>query len=250
MLTTVSAGHDRTPRSEAISFGASRIHALFTSLVTFGVAAWALGAAIDERLRPGAGVVRRPRAPASYASLAFPRVPSVVAVQPDRTCCDAANGACSDGWNVFTRLFGAFDLVVWCLFFFPLLLARPCLVLAVGLADGGSLALPDPVAYGLGAVLLVPSLYTLWSVQRYFGMLRAAGRGPFPPAVPGHAAGHPGRLREWTPNAMYVLAFLGLWAIAFLTRSHLALAAVAFQHAYIWVHHLCTEQPDMALLHS
>ncbi len=43
---------------------------------------------------------------------------------------------------LFSRLFGKYDMVVWGVIFFPLLLSRPLLTLALGLADYGSLALP------------------------------------------------------------------------------------------------------------
>ena len=33
-------------------------------------------------------------------------------------------------------------------------------------------------------------------------------------------------------------------------RTRLGLVAALFQHAYIWVHYVCTEQPDMARLYG
>jgi hypothetical protein len=62
-------------------------------------------------------------------------------------------------------------------------------------------------------------------------------------------AGHTwhGQLRH-----LLLLAALlpGAWAIALLTRSQAALAAALFQHAYIWVHWYCTEQPDGVVLYG
>ena len=55
---------------------------------------------------------------------------------------------------------------------------------------------------------------------------------------------------RYSSNAMYALVFLGLWAIALLTRSQAALAVALFQHAYIWVHWYCTEQPDGVVLYG
>jgi hypothetical protein len=49
---------------------------------------------------------------------------------------------------------------------------------------------------------------------------------------------------------MYLLIFLALWAIALYFRSHAALVAALFQHAYIWVHYGCTERPDMELIYG
>ena len=49
----------------------------------------------------------------------------------------------------------------------------------VGLADPSSLALPRWLQLVFGLGLLVPSLYTLWSVARYFGFRRALGADHF-----------------------------------------------------------------------
>jgi hypothetical protein len=101
----------------------------------------------------------------------------------------------------------------------------------------------------VGVVLLLPAGYTLYSVQRYFGMGRAAGGDHFRESYRQLPMVRQGAF-AWTPNAMYVLAFLGLWAVAFLTRSHLALVAAVFHHGYIWAHYLGTEAPDMAYLYD
>jgi hypothetical protein len=153
------------------------------------------------------------------------------------------------GWQVFTRLFGRHDLAVYCGGFFPLLVLRPLLVGCVGWADRGSLALPDWLVTSCGAVLLVPAAVTGYSVARYFGMARAAGGDHFRESYRNMPLVNRGAFR-WTPNAMYTLAFFGLWAIAFLCHSHLALVAAIFQHGYIWAHYLSTERPDMEMLYG
>jgi len=55
---------------------------------------------------------------------------------------------------------------------------------------------------------------------------------------------------KYNRNAMYAYAFLVSWGIAFLTGTIAALAAAAFQYAYIWVHMYCTETPDMRLIYG
>jgi len=55
---------------------------------------------------------------------------------------------------------------------------------------------------------------------------------------------------KYSSNAMYAFAFLLFWAIALLTGSRAALASALFQHAYIWVHMYCTENPDMEIIHG
>jgi Phospholipid methyltransferase len=49
---------------------------------------------------------------------------------------------------------------------------------------------------------------------------------------------------------MYTFGFFGLWVIALFARSHAALVGAVFQHAYVWVHYVCTEQPDMEVLYG
>ena len=153
------------------------------------------------------------------------------------------------GWGVFTRAFGRYDLAVHAAVFGPMMLARVLLVVAVGLADPSSLALPRWLQLALGLGLLVPSSYTLWSVGRYFGFVRALGADHF------RASYRTGGLVDegafaWTPNAMYTFALLGLWSIAFLLDSQAALVAAIFKHAFVWAHYLGTEEPDMELIYG
>ena len=153
------------------------------------------------------------------------------------------------GWGVLTRIFGRWDLTFWGLVFMPFLVARPVLIVCLAVADSGSLMLPRWLCLTFGAALLAPTLFTLWSVVRYFGIPRALGGDHFRlryRRMPMVRAG----AFAWTPNAMYLIAFLGLWSIALLARSHVALVVALFQHAYIWVHYFCTEEPDMRLMYG
>jgi hypothetical protein len=152
-------------------------------------------------------------------------------------------------WQTLTVLFGRNDFSVFCAIFFPLLVARPVLVFTVGWVDRGSLALPTWVSFSCGFVLLLPSLMAGYSVMKYFGVARAAGGDHFREQYRQMPLVRKGAFR-WTNNAMYTLVFFGLWSIAFLLQSHLALVAAIFQHGYIWVHYLGTEQPDMDLLYA
>jgi hypothetical protein len=152
------------------------------------------------------------------------------------------------GWRLFTRTFGRADFAAYNALFVPFILGRPLLLAAAAAANAGTLAMPRPLALGLALVLTAATLHTGWSVARYFGFARASGGDHFrreyrdmPLVLQGVFAS--------TPNAMYTFGFLGLWAIALFWRSHAALVAALFEHAYIWVHYVCTEAPDMELLH-
>ena len=153
------------------------------------------------------------------------------------------------GWGVLTRLFGHRDLLVWGSIFIPLLIARPLATLGIAIADRGSLALPFWLSISLAVVLLVPATYAMYSVIRFFGIPRALGGDHFRLRYRRMPMVRKGAF-AWTSNAMYLLVFLGLWSIAFITRSQVALVAALFQHAYVWVHFYCTEKPDMDLMYG
>ncbi|WP_254766649.1 methyltransferase [Salinilacihabitans rarus] len=153
------------------------------------------------------------------------------------------------GWGLFTRLFGRHDLTVHAALFTPLLLARPVVVLGAGLASPLTLALPRWAELGLGLALLVPAAYTGWSVRRYFGFERALGGDHFRERYRKLPLVEDGAFR-WTPNAMYAFAFLGLWSLALLLGSHVALVCALFQHAFVWAHYVGTERPDFELVYG
>ncbi len=151
-------------------------------------------------------------------------------------------------WNLLHRIFGEADFVVWGLVFFPLLLARPLLLVFIGMTDSASLGLPLWLRLGGASVLFLLAAWAMYSVLRYFGIKRALGGDHFReslrtlPLVKGG-------IYRYTHNAMYSIVFLALWAIALVMDSRAALLGAAFQHAYIWVHFYCTEEPDMRILH-
>lgn len=114
--------------------------------------------------------------------------------------------------------------------------------------DRGSAGFDPMLQFGLTIICAVPGLYAMYSVQRYFGMKRAAGADHFDAAYRNMPLVKKGIFR-FTSNGMYVYAFLLFWAIAFGFNSIAAIAVAAFSHAYIWVHHFATERIDMAYLY-
>ena len=153
------------------------------------------------------------------------------------------------GWGVLTRLFGRRDMLVWGVIFMPFLIARPLVIAGLAIADAGTLDLPRWLSVSLGSVLLAPAVYAGYSVARFFGIPRALGGDHFRLLYRQMPMVRDGAF-AWTPNAMYLIVFLGLWAIALLAGAYLALVAALFQHAYIWVHYWCTEEPDMRLMYE
>lgn len=149
---------------------------------------------------------------------------------------------------LFSRLFGKYDLAVWGGIFFPLFVGRIILAVGLGIADSGSLPSWRGLQIVLGLLLLFPVLFTAWSIERYFGVVRALGGDHFRQKYREMPLVKEGVFR-YSSNAMYMYAFLGFWAIALLTGSRAALVSALFQHAYIWVHMYCTEGPDMQVIY-
>jgi len=145
---------------------------------------------------------------------------------------------------LLSRLFGRADIAVWALFFLPLLIARPILQIGLSISNRGTLPISPLTACLFGFILLIPAVYALHSAVHYFGLVRAIGGDHFRESYRHLPFVKQGAYR-WSDNAMYGLVFLGLWSIALFTRSQAALGMALFQHAYIWVHMYCTEEPDM-----
>lgn len=115
--------------------------------------------------------------------------------------------------------------------------------------DAGSLQLPAGVQLPLAVLLALPGLYAMYSVARWFGMVRAAGADHFEERYRHLPLVRQGIFR-FTSNGMYVFAFLLFWAIAVGFDSQAALIVTGFSHAYIWIHFFATEKPDMQYLYG
>ncbi len=148
-----------------------------------------------------------------------------------------------------TAILGGRSFRIYQVGFAILIVLRPILALALAWSNRGTLPIGVGVGVASGVVLLVPSLYLLYCVRKYFGFERAFGIDHF------DASWRTGPLvREgifsWTPNAMYVFGFLILWVPAFLFQSVAAIVLAGFSHLYIWVHYYCTEKPDLKRIYG
>jgi len=150
--------------------------------------------------------------------------------------------------DLMVRLFGDNALKIWGVVFLPLLAARPLLILATGLASIGTLEGSRTLHLITGLALLAPAIWGMHSVLKYFTIPRALGGDHFYDRYANMPLVNQG-LFKYSENGMYSIVFLGLWGIALLTGSWNALVVAFFQHAYIWVHMYCTEDPDMRIIY-
>ena len=133
--------------------------------------------------------------------------------------------------------------------FAVLIILRPLLAFALGWSNRGTLPIDPWLGALIALILLLPPLYLLYSIKRYFGFDRAFGIDHFDPSYRDAPLVRQG-IFAWTPNAMYVFGFLLLWVPAFLFQSTAALVVAAFSHLYIWVHYHATERPDMRRIYG
>jgi protein-S-isoprenylcysteine O-methyltransferase Ste14 len=133
--------------------------------------------------------------------------------------------------------------------FFLLFAGRFVSLFALAWEDSGSLHIITFQRIFITGVLVVPGIYSVYSVLRYFGLKRAAGADHFDPKYRDMPFVRQGIFR-FTNNGMYFYAFLLFWAIAVGFNSSAALVVAAFSHAYIWVHFYSTEKPDMDFIYS
>ncbi|MBN2724405.1 MAG: hypothetical protein JXR95_10075 [Deltaproteobacteria bacterium] len=113
----------------------------------------------------------------------------------------------------------------------------------------GTLHLPTTAVYILSVLLFTPSFFAMYSVVRYFGLKRATGADHYFEKyrmIPHENRG----IFRFTSNGMYVYAFLMFWGIALSLNSLEGLIVAAFSHAYIWVHFILLEKPDMNYLYG
>jgi hypothetical protein len=140
-----------------------------------------------------------------------------------------------------------FQIYVIC--FFMLFGCRFLSLVLLTWLDNGSLCLGITFQIILTIILCVPGLYAMYSVKRYFGMVRASGADHFDHKYRDLPLVKKGIFR-FTSNGMYIYAFLLFWAIAIGFNSAAGVVVAAFSHAYIWVHFFATEKPDMAYLYT
>lgn len=147
-------------------------------------------------------------------------------------------------YGLITRVFGRLGFTLYSAGFLIFLVARFAAVLILAVATSDSIIFSATALKILAGCCLVPSLYLGYSVVRYFGLRRAFGADHFDDSYRKLPIERRGIFR-WTPNAMYVFAFLALYIPGLWFASRPAVAAAAFNHLYIWVHYFTVERPDM-----
>ena len=132
--------------------------------------------------------------------------------------------------------------------FFTLIISRLSAIILC-FVDYGSLYKPGLLAWILSIILFIPGVYTMYSVKKYFGFLRAAGADHFDPKykdMPFEKRG----IFKWSPNAMYVFAIGIPFAFAVATGSQSMFVVAIYTYISIWLHYFCTEKEDFKVIYG
>ena len=132
--------------------------------------------------------------------------------------------------------------------FFILIISRLSAIVLC-FVDYGSLYKPGILAWIISIILFIPGVYTMYSVKKYFGFLRAAGADHFDPKyrnMPFEKRG----IFKWSPNAMYVFAIGIPFAFAVATGSQSMFVVAIYTYISIWLHYFCTEKEDFKIIYG
>jgi len=132
--------------------------------------------------------------------------------------------------------------------FFILIISRLSAIVLC-FVDYGSLYKPGIFAWIISIILFIPGVYTMYSVKKYFGFLRAAGADHFDLKyrdMPFEKRG----IFKWSPNAMYVFAIGIPFSFAVATGSQSMFIVAIYTYISIWLHYFFTEKEDFKIIYE
>ena len=151
--------------------------------------------------------------------------------------------------GLISRLLGRYGFALYVAFFSMFLVGRLLVISALSIASRDTLIANTLVLKSLAVIVAVPVVYLMYSVARFFGILRAYGVDHFDPSYRSKAIVREGIFRI-TSNGMYTFGMMALYIPALWYASRPALVAAVFGHLYIWVHYFTTELPDMRRIYG
>jgi hypothetical protein len=146
--------------------------------------------------------------------------------------------------GLISRIFGRRGFVLYAAVFVAFLGARLVTITALSMASRNTLPLDPTILQVLAVALAFPVAYLVYSVVRYFGVLRAFGADHFDETCRTRPLVREGIFRL-TANGMYTFGMMILYIPALWYASRPTLVSAVFAHLYIWVHYFSTELPDM-----
>ncbi len=151
-------------------------------------------------------------------------------------------------YQTLTELFGSNGFTVYAVGALFFLMARPILVIVVGVANRNTLWLPDLICWILTAVLALLSTGGICTTLKNMTFQQVLGVDHFYENITKRGLTEEGIFR-YVSNPLFTLGMLGMWIPGVIFRSKAALVLGLFQHLYVWVHYLTIERPDIQMLY-
>ena len=151
--------------------------------------------------------------------------------------------------ELISRLFGRFGFTLYAAVFGLFIVLRLVSISALSVASRNSLPIDHATLRRIAILIALPVAYLMYSVVRYFGVLRACGADHFNDTYRSKPFVRMGIFR-FTSNGMYIFGMMVLYIPALWFASRPALVAAIFGHLYIWVHYCTTERPDMRRIYG
>ena len=148
-------------------------------------------------------------------------------------------------WKTISRTIG---FKAYAVIFIMIMILR---LSGIGLcfADYGSWFTPGWIAWGVSVLIFIPFVYTIYSIKKYFGFMRATGIDHFDPKyrdIPFEKRG----IFKWSSNAMYTFAIPVFFGFAFSSGSKAMFIFAAYSFIGAWLHYFCTEKEDFKVIYG
>ena len=148
-------------------------------------------------------------------------------------------------WQTISRTIG-FKVYVIIFFIFGILRLS-----SIGLcfADYGTWYVPGWIAWIISVLIFIPFIYTLYSIKKYFGFMRATGIDHFNPSykdIPFEGRG----IFKWSSNAMYTFAVAVFFGFAISSGSKAMFIFAVYTYIGTWLHYFCTEKEDFKVIYG
>jgi len=148
-------------------------------------------------------------------------------------------------WKTISRIIG---FKAYVLIFFIIAILR---LFSVGLcfADYGTWFTPGWIAWSVSVLIFIPFVYTMYSIKKYFGFMRATGIDHFDPSYKDKPFEKRG-IFKWSSNAMYTFAIPVFFGFAFFSGSKAMFIFAAYSFIGTWLHYFCTEKEDFKVIYG
>ena len=148
-------------------------------------------------------------------------------------------------WQTISRTIG-FKVYVIIFFIFGILRLS-----SIGLcfADYGTWYNPGWTAWIISILIFIPFIYTIYSIKKYFGFMRATGIDHFDTSYKDKPFERRG-VFKWSSNAMYTFAIPVFFGFAFSSGSKAMFIFAAYSFIGVWLHYFCTEKEDFKVIYG